>query len=339
LLNYKLEPKDLEEPMGKLHFRTKLSTVYQTWNDLVELKFDASSTVFPVIFNQLFIMPTCLEDYQNSDWRATLPKNADLWKGPRRRMYGILFAEKPYAMENDKTRFKSDARVEELCMRGEGSLDEAEWIDPIMPPFSYRLKDLYKDQDTREFNFDFKLSMEEFDGKYGKQHELRWKLFSWMINPKLENLALMLKLNSLDETDIYCVLHLYVMQHEWTTPLLTEKELKSFILVNLRMKTMTDEEIMNIPITFVPTFRSVQLATFYWRDLMLSFSDAVGHILAPEHFLLHNKFDGVLFQKIYLEFHDENNNKNDVIKKHEEDYVKKVYQLVTSNETKVKKDK
>ena len=46
------------------------------------------------------------------------------------------------------------------------------------------------------------------------------------------------------------------------------------------MKTLRDEEIMDIPVSFVPTVRSVQLATFYWRNLLDMFSDCVGNILA-----------------------------------------------------------
>ena len=84
----------------------------------------------------------------------------------------------------------------------------------------------------------------------------------------------------ISEKDIYCVAQLYIMQHECSSPILTENEVKSFILVNLRMKTLTDEDIMDIPISFVPTIRSVQLATFYWRNLLDMFSDCVGDILA-----------------------------------------------------------
>ena len=82
------------------------------------------------------------------------------------------------------------------------------------------------------------------------------------------------------EKDVFCVAQLYILQHEWTFPILTENEVKSFILVNLRMKTLTAKEIMDIQISFVPTVRSVQLATFYWRNLLDMFSDCVGNILA-----------------------------------------------------------
>ena len=46
----------------------------------------------------------------------------------------------------------------------------------------------------------------------------------------------------------------------------------------------------------------------------------------------YGKFDGVLFQNIYRDLHDENNNNNSVLKTRDEEiYALKVYQLVTSN--------
>ena len=85
----------------------------------------------------------------------------------------------------------------------------------------------------------------------------------------------------------------------------------------------------------MPNVRSVSLATFYWRSLLAMFSDCVGDILARKHFLPYNKFDGVLFQKIYNDFHDDPNNNYYVIKKNEETYVNKVFCLVTSNGSRV----
>ena len=45
----------------------------------------------------------------------------------------------------------------------------------------------------------------------------------------------------------------------------------------------------------------------------------------------YGKFDGVLFQNIYRDLHDENNNNSVLKARDEETYALKVYQLVTSN--------
>ena len=88
----------------------------------------------------------------------------------------------------------------------------------------------------------------------------------------------------LDETDIFMVSQLYIMQHELDLPILTKKEVLSFILVNFRLKhlaeTQTAKDFKKMPITFVPDLRPVQLATFYWRSSLDMFSDGVGDIVA-----------------------------------------------------------
>ena len=85
----------------------------------------------------------------------------------------------------------------------------------------------------------------------------------------------------MDETDIFMVSQLYIMQHELDRPILTKKEVLSFILVNFRLKHLAEtEDFKKMPITFVPDSRPVQLATFYWRSLLDMFSDAVGDIVA-----------------------------------------------------------
>ena len=60
----------------------------------------------------------------------------------------------------------------------------------ILLRFIQFLKALWKDQKDREFNFDFKKSWAELDKKVHKQ---RWRLYSWIINPNLTDLALLLK--------------------------------------------------------------------------------------------------------------------------------------------------
>ena len=93
--------------------------------------------------------------------KSTLPKVANLLRGPRQRMYGILFFEKPGALNKDRTNF--DLKVEELVMTGPGSLDRPNMVEPIMPPVEDYpgLKALWKNQKEREFQFDFQRSMNE----------------------------------------------------------------------------------------------------------------------------------------------------------------------------------
>ena len=86
-------------------------------------------------------------------------------------------------------------------------------------------------------------------------HKLRWKLFSWIINPKLVNLGEKVAALGLDETDLYMICQLYIMQHELDVPILTKKEVQCFILVNYRMKNMSNEEVMKLQNDFVPNSR------------------------------------------------------------------------------------
>ena len=100
------------------------------------------------------------------------------------------------------------------------------------------------------------------------------------INPSLQS-------KCLDETDIFMISQLYIMQHELDQPILTKKEVLSFILVNFRLKHLAETEtekdakdFKKMPITFVPDLRPVELATFYWRSSLDMFSDCVGDIVA-----------------------------------------------------------
>ena len=54
-------------------------------------------------------------------------------------------------------------------------------------------------------------------------HKLRWLLFSWIINPKLVNLQEKIAMCGLDETDLFMICQLYIMQHELEYPILTKQ--------------------------------------------------------------------------------------------------------------------
>ena len=89
--SYKLQTEDILEPLGSLHVGNGTA-----WANLIKSKADYSSKVFQLMCGAPFVWGCCLEDY---GWRNhTLPKSADLLKGPRQRMYGVLFREKPSAM-------------------------------------------------------------------------------------------------------------------------------------------------------------------------------------------------------------------------------------------------
>ena len=164
--------------------------------------------------------------------------------------------------------------------------------------------------------------------------QIKWQVFLWIINPNLVNLEQTMYLYGLNETDLFMICQLYIMQHELEVPILSEKEVKSFILVNYRMKSLSNEEVISATADFVPKSRPVELATIFWRSLLDIFSACVGDVVARKHFLLYNKFDGLLFQRIYQDFQD-NDNISDLIKSDEFTYVNNVYKIVTSDGSKV----
>ena len=104
------------------------------------------------------------------------------------------------------------------------------------------------------------------------------------------------------------------------------------------MKNLSNQDVMNIPTNFVPESRPVELATIYCRSLLDTFTDCVGDVVARKYVLPYNKFDSTLFQIIYWDF-QENNNDSDIKKYHgEEVYVSNVYRIVTSSGEKIAKE-
>ena len=330
LNSYELTEENLNNPLGTVDVHEETS-----WSRLIENASDYGSKAIQLMCGAPFDWGCCLEDYSG---KSTLPKVAELMKGPRQRMYGILFLEKQGALNENESDFLM--KVEELAMTGPGSLNPSKMVKPTMPPKEDHpgLEALWNGKKEREFHFDLKKSMAEMENETsGGCHKLRWRLFSWIINPNLVNLEHTLKQNGLDETDLFMICQLYIMQHELEMPILTKKEVQTFILVNYRLKNLSNKEVMNIPTDFVPESRPVELATIYWRSMLDTFSDCVGDIVARKYFLPYNKFDGTLFQIIYWDF-QENNNDADITKYHgEEVYVNSVYRIVTSSGEKIAK--
>ena len=291
--SYDLTEEVINNPLGFFNVDDDSS-----WSRLMENSSDYGSTVFQLMCGAPFHWGCCLEDYSASGG-GTLPKSGDLCKGLRKRMYGILFYEKPGALNVDKSDFA--IKVEELVITGPKSLEQSKMVKPTMPALEIHpgLEVLWKDQKEREYNFDFMQSFREIENESDGCHKLRWQLFSWIINPNLVNLEQTTHLYGLNETDLFMICQLFIMQHELEVPILTEKEVKSFILVNYRMKNLPKEEVMSATSDFVPKSRPVELATIFWRSLLDIFSACVGDVVARKHFLLYNKFDGLLFQRTY----------------------------------------
>ena len=74
---------------------------------------------------------------------------------------------------------------------------------------------------------------------------------------------------------------------------------------------------------------------FKRATVFISFSVIATFQISRKYLLNYNNFDGVLFQTIYVKFHGANNECG-VIEPFEEDYVNKVFKIVTSNGNKVK---
>ena len=231
--SYELTEEDINHPFGSFNVSDN-----SLWSLLMKNSSDFGSIVFQLMCGAPFQWECCLEDYSASGG-DTLPKTGDLMKGLRKRMYGILFYEKSGALNVDKSDFV--IQVEELVMTGLDSLEPSKKVKPVMPPLDHPgLEALWKDQKEREYHFDFMQSFREIENGSDGCHKLRWQLFSWIINPNLVNLEQTMHLNGLNETDLFMICQLYIMQHELEVPILSEKEVKSFILVNYRMKNLTN---------------------------------------------------------------------------------------------------
>ena len=94
-----------------------------------------------------FEMGVNIENYESE----MLPFVGNLFKKPRQRMYGVLFYEKPGALNKDLTEFEMS--VEEWVCTGYGSLDEAVFVKPIIPPDGSHpgIENLWKNRDDRKF--------------------------------------------------------------------------------------------------------------------------------------------------------------------------------------------
>ena len=227
-----------------------------------------------------------LEDHRN----LHLPFAVTLQRDIRRRIYGILLLEKPGALNNDRSQF--NYQVEEWCYTGPRSLNRARYSRPMVPPKDIEhpgLAALWENQEERILGEGSSNSL---------VHDLRWKLFAYTINPDLDAKIV----QGLCEKDLFMVCQLYIMQHNWLTPVLTKHEVQTFILMHLRLKTMTYEEIDQMSLDVVPSARSIQLTTLYTTSILPHVSQVVGDVIARKYWMSISNFEGYLFQNLYKDY-------------------------------------
>ena len=171
-------------------------------------------------------------------------------------------------------------------------------------------------------------------------YDIRWKLFSYIINPSLDFSII----KELDFEDVFMVCMLYVLQHEQDLPILQENEVKAFILMQMKLKTMAYDDIrtyifsivekLNLDGELIPKPRPVHLGTLYANTLISLVSKIVGEVIPRKFLLVTTNYDGLLFQMIYAKMEAD----NDIFYNYEDDKdcVEKFYNIVTSNGSKVR---
>ena len=127
----------------------------------------------------------------------------------------------------------------------------------------------------------------------------RWKIFSYIISPKLNTNVLQ---NLADPSFIYPVCQLFLMQQAWKTPLLYKWEVELFLLQHLRFKNLSDNDLQEISRPkIVPAARGVHLAAIYTQGKVDLASKLSGGIVQMKYLMpLYSSFDGIHFQKLYL---------------------------------------
>lgn len=159
----------------------------------------------------------------------------------------------------------------------------------------------------------------------------RWKLFAWIVHPLLDPEILKLQ----EKSHLYCICTLFIMQHGWTEPILTENEVKVFILMTLRLEHMEEYQFDKMHQEFVPCPRPVHLASLYVNAMwaLMTANNVTGKTVEMKHLLLTRKFEGVLFQSIYLQMEHLG---EQIIEDCERSEVERIFRRVTSNGRRLK---
>ena len=208
-------------------------------------------------------------------------------------------------------------------------------MKPKMPPKGLHpgLAALWKNKKERS------LTEKRIDSECDPIYGQRWKLFSYIISPKLDPLFL----QELPDEDVCFVAILYIMQHEAPEPLLTRRELMAFIVMKARIKNFDFEERLEYvnmlkkrEIVLRP--RAVHLATIFTHSFVPKVSDLVGDVVGFKNFLNLNNFDGVIFHHVYNKFEDCDDFSKVFENANEKLAVDIFLQAVTSKGNRIKRD-
>lgn len=199
----------------------KYSTKESQWLALMEMQ-KPGSKLRNVMENSRTEQSTRLEDYRGdlSD-KLHIPINSDFLANFYKRVWGVLLVEKPGALSKCRTRF--ELQVEQWHMRGIGSLDKPTYCKPDVPPI-----DVYHVGILAQL---WTLKAEKDDSEISDK---RWKLFSYIVSPKLSHSLL----KEFPASQIFLISQLFLLQNEDETcgPLLYDWECKVLIILHFLIK-------------------------------------------------------------------------------------------------------
>ena len=151
------------------------------WSELTEQASESQSMIFNLMTGCPYELGNLLEDFRN---QKALPSVGYLTKFSRLRVYGILFYDKKGAMNKNQTKF--EMKVKEWCFCGPETIDEPTMVKPICPPNGFHpgLTILWKDRKKRSLS-EITTSCDGNEDENAVEIS-RWKLFSFLVNPKLD---------------------------------------------------------------------------------------------------------------------------------------------------------
>ena len=199
----------------------KYSNKESQWLALVEMQ-KPGSKLRNVMEDGRTEQSTRLEDYRGDPSnKLYLPMNAIFLQNFCKRLWGVLLVEKPGALSKCRTSF--DLQIEQWHMCGIGSLDKPTYCKPDVPPIGV--------YDTGLLAQLWTLKAEKDDCDL---HNKRWKLFSYIVSPKLSHSSL----QDFPPNQIFLISQLFLFQNEDETggPLLFDWECKVLIILHFLMK-------------------------------------------------------------------------------------------------------
>ena len=106
-------------------------------------------------------------------------------------------------------------------------------------------------------------------------------------------------MSSCKPSELFLVCQLLIFMNGWKKPILGQKEIQSFILMRLRLDSMTKEAILQIKMDFIPDVNVIQLAWMYTGSIVPFISECLGNVVATKYLLPCNNFQANLFHTIY----------------------------------------